>query len=152
MKKYTPRAAKWMAVTTLICGAILLAGIILAFMDVANIVLPIVLISSGGLSGIIFLSCYFAEKSRTLIIDTDKIIFPRGADKDGKIVFRKTVIKMSEIHTVERKFHKGDKIISDDCFFYTMRLKDGTTITVTLYAYGKETEKEIFKTIQEGLL
>ena len=57
-----------------------------------------------------------------------------------------------DIGSVESKFHKGDKLISDDCFFYTLRLKDGTSVTVTLYAYGKEAEKEIWETIQSSIV
>ncbi len=66
--------------------------------------------------------------------------------------FQKTVIKICDVGSVESKFHKGDKIISDDCFFYTLRLKDGTSITVTLYAYGKDAEKEIWETIKSRIV
>ena len=68
------------------------------------------------------------------------------------MVFQKTVIRLDEIRSVESNFHKGDKLITGDCFFYTFRLKDGTSITVTLYAYGKEAEKEILKTIKSGMV
>lgn len=64
MKKYTVRATKWLAVITLICGAVLLTGIVLVFAKITNIGLSIGLILLGGLLGGIFLSCYFAEKSR----------------------------------------------------------------------------------------
>ena len=152
MKKYTSRATKWLIVVSLICGVILLTGIILAFAGVKNIGLPIGFILLGGLLGVIFLACFFAEKSRALIINTDKVIFPRGAEKNGKTVFQKTVVRISDISSVESKFHKGDEIISDDCFFYTFKLKDGTSITVTLYAYGKEAEKEILETIKSSIV
>ena len=151
MKKYTSRATKWLIVVSLICGVVLLTGIILAFAGVKNIGLPIGFILLGGLLGVIFLACFFAEKSRALIINTDKVIFPRGAEKNGKTVFQKTVVRISDISSVESKFHKGDEIISDDCFFYTFKLKDGTSITVTLYAYGKEAEKEILETIKSSI-
>ncbi len=147
-EKYASRAVKWLMVVSLICGVVLLTGIILAFADTENIGLPIGLILMGGLLGVIFLGCFLAEKSRTLIMDTDRVIFPRGAEINGKIVFQKTVVKICDIGSVERKVHKGDKIISDDCFFYTLRLKDGTSVTVTLYAYGKEAEKEIWETLK----
>ena len=152
MKRYTSRATKVLAIVVLICVALVLIGIILAFAGAKNIGLPFGFILLGGLLGIIFLACFLAEKSRTLIIDTDKVIFPRGAEKNGITVFQKTVIPLDEIRSVESKFHKGDKIISDDCFFYTFRLKDGTSITVTLYAYGKEAEKEILETIKSSIV
>lgn len=94
----------------------------------------------------------FCRKKQSLIIDTDMIIFPRGVEKNGKTVFQKTIVRICEINSVVSKFHKGDKIISGDCFFYTLKLKDGTNITVTLYAYGKEAEKEILETIQGSIV
>ena len=152
MKKYSSRAVKSLMIVSLVCGVVLLTGIILAFAGIENIGLPIGLIMMGGLLGVLFFSCFLAEKSRALIIDTDKIIFPRGAEKNGKTVFKKTVVRICDIDSVESKFRKGDKIFSDDCFFYTFRLKDGTSITVTLYAYGKEAEKEILETIKSSIV
>ena len=152
MKKYIPKATKPLSFVTMICGAVLLTGIILAFTGIENIGLPTGLILMGGLLGAIFFGCFLAEKSRTLIIDTDKMIFPRGAEINGKTVFCKTVVRICDIGSVESKLHKGDKIITNDCFFYTLRLKDGTRVTVTLYAYGKEAEKEIWETIKSSIV
>ena len=152
MKRYTSRATKVLAILVLICVAVVLIGIILAFAGAKNIGLPFGFILLGGLLGVIFLACFLAEKSRALIIDTDKIIFPRGAERNGKTVFQKTVVRICDLSSVESKFHKGDKIISDDCFFYTFRQKDGTSITITLYAYGKEAEKEILETIKSSMV
>lgn len=151
MKRYASRATKLFAIATLICGAVVLIGIIIAFAGVKNIGLPIGFILSGGFLGAIFFACFFAEKSRALIINTDKVIFPRGAEKNGKQFFKKTVVRISDIRSVESKFYKGDGIISGDCFFYTFKLKDGTSITVTLYEYGKEAEKEILETIKSSI-
>lgn len=97
---------------------------------------------------ILFLSCFFAEKSRWLTIDADKIILPRGADHNGRMVIKRTVIKTDEIISLESKFYKGDKIFTGDCFFYTLKLKNDAKITFTLYAYGKKAEKEIVETIK----
>ena len=77
--------------------------------------------------------------------------FGTNAFGNGKTVFQKTVVRICDLDSVESELRKGDKIISDDCFFYTFRLKDGTSITVSLYAYGKEAEKEILETIQGNL-
>ena len=152
MKRYTSRTTKVLSIAVLICEAVVMIGIILTFAGVENVWLPICFILLGGLLGVIFLACFLAEKSRALIIDTDKIIFPRGAEKNGKTVFQKTVVRICDLDSVESKLRKGDKIISDDCFFYTFRLKDGTSITVTLYAYGKEAEKEILETIKSSIV
>ena len=88
MKKYIPKATKPLLFVTLICGVVLLTGIILAFAGIENMGLPIGLIMMGGLLGVIFFGCFLAEKSRTLIMDTDRVIFPRGAEINGKIVLR----------------------------------------------------------------
>ncbi len=73
MKKYTSQATKWLLAVSLICGVVLLTGIILAFAGIGNIGVPIGLMMMGGLLGIIFFSCFIAEKSRVLIIDADQI-------------------------------------------------------------------------------
>ena len=151
MKKYTSQATKWFMIVSLICGVVLLTGIILAFADIGNIGLPIGLIMMGGLLGILFFSCFLAEKSRALIINADQITFPRGAEINGKTVFQKTTIQTTQIRSVETKFYPGDGVIAKDTDFYTLRLKDGTSVTFTLYAYGKEAEKEILETIKSSI-
>ena len=148
MKKYVSRATKWLRIIALLCGVALLVGIILAFVKIS--LTSIVMIALGGILGILFLSCFLAEKSRALMIDAEKIIFPRGADKNGKMVFQKTTVKLCDINSVDTKFHKGDGIISKDTSFYTIKLKDGTKITVALYAYGQEAENEILETIKRN--
>ena len=151
MKKYTSQATKWLRIASLICGGVLLIGIILAFADIGNIGVPIGLLMMGGLLGIIFFSCFIAEKSRVLIIDADQITFPRGAEINGKTVFQKTTIQLKQIRSVEIKFQPGDGVIAKDTNFFTFRLKDGTRVTVTLFAYGKEAEKEILETIKSSI-
>ncbi len=152
MKKYTTRATNWLPKLILVSIIILAIGIILIIVDSPNVSLQVGFTMFGGLVSVIFLAGFFAEKSRTLIIDADKIIFPRGIDKNGKTVFKKTVIKFAEIKSVQSEFYKGDKIISGDCFFYILKLKDGTKVTVTLYHYGKEAEKEILERMQRNLV
>ena len=151
MKKYTSQATKWLMIVSLICGVVLLTGIILAFAGIGNIGLPIGLIMMGGLLGILFFSCFLAEKSRALIINADQITFPRGAEINGKTVFQKTTIQTTQIRSVETKFYPGDRVIAKDTNFYTLRLKGGTSVTFTLYAYGKEAEKEILETIKSSI-
>ena len=151
MKKYTSQATKWLMIVSLICGVVLLTGIIFAFAGIGNIGVLIGLILMGGLLGIIFFSCFIAEKSRALIINADQITFPRGVEINGKTVFQKTTIQTTQIRSVETKFYPGDGVIAKDTNFYTLRLKDGTRVTVTLFAYGKEAEKEILETIKSSI-
>ena len=42
--------------------------------------------------------------------------------------------------------------MSKDYFFHTLKSKDGTKVTVTLYSYGKYAEKEILRMIKERSL
>ena len=152
MKKYTSQATKWLMIVSLICGVVLLTGIIFAFAGIGNIGLPIGLIMMGGLLGILFFSCFLAEKGRALIINADQITFPRGAEINGKTVFQKTTIQTTQIRSVETKCYPGDGVIAKDTNFYTLRLKDGTSVTFTLYAYGKEAEKELWETIKSSIV
>mgnify|MGYP003303127944 CR=1 FL=1 len=151
MKKYTSRATKWLALLAIISVAILIAGIICILVHSSNIGLQIGLTMFGGLLSVLFISCFFAEKSLCLIMDNNKIILPRGADKNGKMSFHKTIINVDEIHLIKSELYKGDGIISRDTLFHTINLNDGTIIKFTLYAYGKETEKEILESIEKHI-
>ncbi len=151
VKKYTSRATKWLALFAIISILMLLIGIAFIIVNISNVDLQLGLTMFGGFMSILFLICFFAEKSRWLTIDADKIILPRGTDNNGRMVFKRTIIKTDEIISLENKFYKGDKIFTGDCFFYTLKLKDGAKITFTLYAYGKEAEKEIVETIKTSI-
>ena len=151
MKKYTFRATKWVALLAIISSLMFLTGIVLIIVNFSNIGLSIGLTVLSVFMSILFLCCLFAEKSRWLTIGDDEIVLPRGADYNGKMSFKRTVIRIDEITSVESEFYKGDKIITGDCFFYTLKLKDGTKIKFTLYAYGKEAEKEIIEKIKNSI-
>ena len=73
MKKYVSRATIWLGIIALLSGVALLLGIILAFVNTS--MTSIVMIALGGMFGILFLSCFFSEKSRALIIDTEVTLF-----------------------------------------------------------------------------
>ncbi|MBE6638285.1 MAG: hypothetical protein E7616_02365 [Ruminococcaceae bacterium] len=149
MKKYTSRATKWLAILTIISVAVLIAGIICILPHSSNVGLQIGLTMLGGLMSILFLACYFVEKSRYLTIDCEKIVLPRGADKNGKMSFQKIVININEIRSIKSELYKGDGIISKDTLFHKLKLKDGIAIKFTLYAYGKDAEKEILESIKK---
>ena len=152
MKNYVSRATKYLVIFCLICFVILISGIALIVADSPNTSLKIGLTVFGGMFGFLFLICYFAERNRTLRIDSSTVIFPRGAEVNGKTVFKKTVVKIDEISSVESKLNEGDGLFLSDCYFHTLKLKDGTRITVTLYSYGKDAEKEILDIIKNRIL
>ena len=151
MKKYISRATKWLGIYTIISVIILVIGVIIIIVNSSNIGLQVGLTMLGGLMSVVFLSCFFAEKSRWLTITDDEIVLPRGVDINGKTVFKKTVAKIDEITSIESNLYKGDGLISKDTYFHTLKLKDGTKITFTLYEYGKKEEKEIIETIKKSV-
>ena len=98
---------------------------------------------------ILFLSCFFAEKSRYLTIDDEKIVLPRGTIINEKTSFRRTIINTNEIRSIKSESYKGDGIILKDTLFHTLKLNDGTRIKFTLYSYGKDAEYEILAAIKK---
>ena len=98
-----------------------------------------------------FTACCLADGSRYLIIDDKKIDLPRGADINGKTVFKRTVAAIDGISSIECVLYKGDRIVSKDTRFYSLKMKDGSIITFTLYAYGKKAEEEIISTLKKYL-
>ena len=150
MRKYISRATKKLAIVTIISLVILLIGI--TFIVTNSLDIGFGLTISGGLMSVLFLSCFWAEKNRCLIMEKDKIILPRGAIIDEKLSFQKKIISRVDIITVESKLYKGDGLIAKDTYFYMLKLKNGTKITFTLYSFGKEAEKEIIEDIKKNIL
>ena len=101
IKKYVSIATKYLAILCVICIAVLLSGVVLIIVGSENISLQIGLTVFGGMFSPLFLISYFADRSRTLMIDSDMVIFPRGANVNGKLTFNKTVVKLDEISSVE---------------------------------------------------
>ncbi len=149
MKTYISRATKMLAILAIIGITVLISGIICILAHSSNVGLQIGLTMLGGLMSILFLVCFFAEKSRHLTIDDEKIVLPRGANINEKTSFSRTIINTNEIRSVKSELHKGDGIIAKDTLFHTLTLNDGTRIKFTLYAYGKDAEDEILAAIKK---
>ena len=135
MKKYNSQATKWLVIPSLISIATLITGVVCVIVDISDISLRIGLISLGGLLSILLIVCCLAEGSRYLIIDDEKIDLPRGVDINGKTVLKRTVAAIDGISSIESVLRKGDRIVTKDAVFYSLRMKDGSIITFTLYAY-----------------
>ena len=151
MKTYTSRATKWLKILFIISFTVLIVGIVCILAHLSTIGLQIGLTMLGGLMSVLFIVCFIAEKSRSLTIDDEKIILPRGADINGKMSFQKTVININEIHSIKSELYKGNETFSKNTLFHILKLNDGTSIKFTLYAYGKDAEKEILKSIEKHL-
>ena len=150
MGKYMSRDVIWLGILTVICSIAVTVGAVFAYY-MSNNVWSMLLIISGGMLFVIFFTCCIAEMSRTLFIDGEKIILPRGTEKNGNTTFRKTVVRLDEITSIESTLYKGDGIISKDCRFHTLKLKNGTKVAFTLYAYGKRAEKEIIEILRNSI-
>ena len=149
MKIYISRATKWLAVLAIVGVTVLISGIICILAHSSNVGLQIGLTMLGGLMSILFLSCFFAEKSRCLTINDEKIVLPRGVDINEKTSFNRTIINTNKIRSIKSELHKGDGIIAKHSFFHTLTVNDGTRIKFTLYAYGKDAEDEILSAIKK---
>ena len=151
MKKYISQSTKVLAIISLLSASALIAGIILFVVKNPNVALALVLTMLGGFLTILFVASTFAERSRFVAIDLDEISLPRGTEINGKTVFQRTRVKLSEIAALESKQHKGVFLITEDACFYTLKLNDDVKITFTLYAYGKQAEKEIIEVIKDSI-
>ena len=149
MKTYRSRATKWLAIPVIISVAVLISGIVCVLVHSSNTGLQFGLTMLGGSMSILSLSCFFAETSRYLTIDNEKIVLPRGANINEKISFSRTIINASEIRSIKSELQKGDGIVTKDTLFHTLTLTDGTRITFTLFAYGKNAENEILEVIKK---
>ena len=151
MKKYISQATKILSIISLLSFLILILGIVLFFVKNPNVALAIGFTVFGSFLTILFTPVTLAERNRFVMIDLDEISLPRGVEINGKIVFQRTRIKLSEIASLESKQHKGIFLITKDTCFYTLNLNYDVKITFTLYAYGKHAEKEIIEVIKSRL-
>jgi hypothetical protein len=145
MKKYHSASLKKIATVTALCLAATLISVILMFeKEFDFFFLALFFIWMDFLCFI----AYFAEKSRYLTIDHEKVLFPRGVG-NGRKFFQRTMVKFCDIQSFESKLIKQDDIFlgTGEYFHHTLTLKDGTILSVYLYAYGKEAETEIVETI-----
>lgn len=149
MKTYTSQATKWLAMITFIFIVILVTGIVFIVANPSGIGVGLTI--CGGFLSPLFLTCFLSERSRYLTIHEHEIDLPKGVEKSGKNAFQRTVLRMDEISSVESKLYKGDGLITKDAYFHTLKLKNGTKITLTLYAYGKQAEKEILQTVKKHI-
>ena len=156
MKKYRSSGTKILAVIAAVCVCMLIAGMIAG--DSFSYTYELTLL--GGGFGIIFVPVFIAERSRYLIIDEEKVIFPPGCNQNEKLVFQRLEVRFDEICSVKIDFHKGESEFMaivwglfgltsvGDQYSYTLNLIDDTKIEVgCLYQYGEKAEKEISEMI-----
>ncbi len=157
MKKYTPIATKWLAVLSLICGVMVVVGIVLGFIESGVSDVLLLLICMGTMLGIVFFPAFLASRTRYLLIDEKTIVLPRGTAVNGKVTLRKrTVIQRKDILSLSSQYYRAPlilKILADhaDQTYHTITLKDGTSIRFQLSEYGKKAEKEILAIIRRRI-
>lgn len=151
MKKYRSRYAKGFAVPAVISCIALIVGIFMLIFGYPDSSVSCCLIILGGIFSGTFLPIFISELSTFLIIDTDKVIFPRGVKKNDKAILKKSVVKFDEMNSFECESYKGDGIFTGDTNIYTLKLKGSVRMTMTLYCYGKDEEDEIYETIRQRI-
>ena len=160
MKKYRFSSFKWFVVVLLVFVLMLAVGIILLVSGMPFEGFPAVLVCMGAALGVLTAFFFFVAACRTLTIDDEKIVLPRGTRINGKAPFKRRALPFDEISSFSSRFVEGDHgrallisyvltgIALADSIFYSIKTKDGTTIEFTLYDFGKESEKEISETIR----
>ena len=163
MKKYNSSDTKIVAVIAAVGVCMLIAGIILTIAKIPLLALKVIFIVFGLFFSGMFIPGFFAEKSRYLIIDEEKIDFPRGCSIEGKCNSKRTVVRFDEIRSVKTKFYEGDTVFVSvilmlfgmpsmgDTYFYTLNLKDNRQIEVNCIRHYGKFEKEIFETICQSV-
>ena len=151
MKKYRSIYAKWFDVPAVISALVLIIGVFMLISGYPNSTASFALIFIGSIMGMLFFACFLSEKSRVLIIDTDKVIFPRGVRRNSKLISKKSVVRFDEMNSLECEFYKGDGFIAGDTNFYTLKLRGSVKMEMTLYAFGKDAENEIYETIRQRI-
>lgn len=163
MKKYNSSDQKIVAVIAFVGVCMLIAGIILTIAKIPLLALKVILIVFGLFLSGIFIPCAFGERSRYLIIDEEKIDFPRGCSIEGKYNSKRTVVRFDEIRSVKTKFYEGDTVFVSvilmlfgmpsmgDTYFYTLNLKDDRQIEVNCIRHYGKSEKEIFEMICQSV-
>ena len=151
MKKYRSIYAKWFAVPAVISASVLIIGVFMLISGYPDSFASYALIFVGGIMGGLFLFAFLTELSRVLIIDTDKVIFPRSVRRNGRLISKKSVVRFDEMNSLECEFYKGDGILTGDTNIYTLKLKGYSKIAMTLYCYGKDEEDEIYETIRQRI-
>ena len=89
MKKYEPRATKWLARFTAISVVSLIIGIILFVKDASSFELNLMFTMVGFMLSIVFSTSYVASKTRWMTIDDEKIVFHLSISVNGKRVPKK---------------------------------------------------------------
>jgi hypothetical protein len=151
MKKYTPKSVKVLLFLILINILMLPICFSLIFFDFLDPVLIIGLLVLFVFLALFFLCCLLAVKSRWLLIDDNKIILPRGTEHNNELFYKRTVVKICDIDSIECHLYDGDTLAflyNANSQFYTLKLKDGTRITFHLSDYDENAEKEIIETIK----
>ncbi len=141
MKKYRQTALVPLIVLSLLCGVIILTGIILILLDTPTEDAVLFLLGMGIPLEIIWLAVLLPTARNCLLIDDRQIIFP--VTRSPHFSLKRNVVCFDRVEYIQPILRTGDGIIAKDTTFYRFVLKDGTEFTETLYAYGKDAEQRI---------
>lgn len=165
MKKYVNSSLKILLPCLIFFGVLLFAAVLMLFLELVSSSIAVQWTIFAFPLFILFLTIFFAGKSRYLTVDDRQITLPRGAIINGKTVSSRTVVDFSSIRSFDSVLRKGDHgvfalLVSlivfqgasvGDAEFYSIKLSNGDKVTFTLYEFGKNSEKEIVSTIKRRM-
>lgn len=148
MRKFYRPSANIFAILSVVTAICLIVGIVLLISSSNQIGLAIGLTMGSVFPFFLFITLFFFDYFSYLQIDETKIIFPRcrrTITNNGKrtLFFKKLEVHIQDIVKIDKRYYKGDHIISKDATFYIFKLKNGDYFEETLFSYGKKQEEEI---------
>ena len=150
MNKYARVETKWFLTLTILSLLCSIAGAVLRVFFSITSLLTLAMIIAGLPFFILFFVCYLASARSYLLIDDEKIVFP--VTRVPKLTRKRNTVYYSDIARIEVRFFKGDFLSqTGDAFFYTFKMKDGSSFTETLYGYGKKHEAEIVTCLKRNV-
>ncbi len=155
MRKYESTALPLMRALALFCLASLVIALALTVLDWGSASIKGLFWFFGGMGVMLFIPCYFAEKSRYLLIDSEKITLTFGSMRllpngKGKLMTKRLTLPFCEISHIDVEFYEVQTLHAKPTNFYVFTLKNGERYRVTLYSYGKEAVKEILGILREN--
>ncbi len=155
MKKYYTKSSPITGIVALLFLILLIIGIILTVFRLSTLSVSIFLCGFCGYMSILFCSLFFADRSRYLVVDEEKIDLPRGVmaildEKKTKLQMKRTKLLFSDIETVHVEFYKADNIMAKSTKFYVFSMKNGQKYRAVLYEYGTEHMREILNMMRKN--
>lgn len=135
-----------------------IAGVILLLCIVVSVILVLqqnyvflIILFFPVLLGMLFAAIALIEYRGSIEIDDQKVKINYRVFSESKGLNKSGVeFAFSEIESIRKTFRKGDRIVSKDCFVYTINQTNKKQVEFYLYHFGKD-EDSIFNIINERI-